>query len=180
MRKRWCIIFPVVGLMLFGAVSYRSFRTNQEIQRRPSKYFWWSAIRLDSDPTNKRNQVTRPCKGAEENCMSWDLRITWVDPGLLENFLLLSAFPAFFVGGFAVRALGRLGVNEVSSFMFLMPVLIATWYYFIGWLLDRWTRRRLQPTAPTPSMRRPVSVKYVFLSCKDVFVLLFLPVSSCP
>jgi hypothetical protein len=34
-----------------------------------------------------------------------------------------------------------------------------------------------------PSMRRPVSVKYVFLSFlsdKDVFVLLFLPVSSCP
>jgi hypothetical protein len=31
-----------------------------------------------------------------------------------------------------------------------------------------------------PSMRRPVRVKYVFLSCKDVFVLLFLAVSSCP
>jgi hypothetical protein len=140
MWKRWRIVLPVVGLMLFGAVSHHSFRTNQETQHRPSKYFWWSAIRLDSDPTNKRNQLTRPCEGTEENCVSWDLRKTWVDPGLIENVLLLSAFPAFFIGGFAVRVLGRLGVNEVSSFMLLMPVLIATWYYLIGWLLDRWTR----------------------------------------
>jgi hypothetical protein len=44
-------------------------------------------------------------------------------------------------------------------------------------------RERAGEERSTPSMRRPVSVKYVFLSFlsdKDVFVLLFLPVSSCP
>ena len=142
------MILPVVGLMLFGAVSYHSFRVTQEIQRRPSKYFWWSAIRLDSDPTNKRDQVGELCGGTGEDC--WELRETWVDPGLLDNFVLLSAFPAFFVGGFAVRGLGRLGVNEVSSFMFLMPVLVATWYYLVGLFLDRWRRRRLRSIPPTP------------------------------
>jgi hypothetical protein len=137
MRNRWRMILPVVGLMLFGAVSYHSFRVKREVQRQPSKYFWWSAIRLDSDPLNKRDQVGRPCGGTGKGC--WELRDTWVDPGLLDNFLLLSAFPAFFVGGFAVRSLGGLGVDEVSSFMFLMPVLIAIWYYLIGSLLDRWS-----------------------------------------
>jgi hypothetical protein len=39
---------------------------------------------------------------------------------------------------------------------------------------------RSQPSGP--STRKPVSVSYVFLSffCKDVFVLLLLPVSSLP
>jgi hypothetical protein len=30
-----------------------------------------------------------------------------------------------------------MGINQVSSFMFLMPVLIGAWYYLIGWQLDR-------------------------------------------
>lgn len=150
MRKRWCMILPVVGLMLFGAISYHSFRINGEIQRQPSKYFWWSAIRLDSDPTNKRHQAERPCTGGTEDCVEWKLSYTWVDPGLTGNFVLLSGFPAFFVGGFAVRALGKLGVSEVSTFMFLMPVLIAAWYYLIGWLLDRWSHTRLQTIPPNP------------------------------
>jgi hypothetical protein len=33
--------------------------------------------------------------------------------------------------------------------MFLMPVLIFAWYYFIGWLLDRWTSKRLHRSTPT-------------------------------
>jgi hypothetical protein len=65
----------------------------------------------------------------------------WVDPGLLAKFLMLSAFPAFLVGLFVVSGLGRLGLSQVSSFMLLMPVLIFAWYYFIGWLLDRWRGR---------------------------------------
>lgn len=32
----------------------------------------------------------------------------------------------------------KLGLCQVSSLMFLMPMLIFTWCYFIGWLLDRW------------------------------------------
>jgi hypothetical protein len=33
--------------------------------------------------------------------------------------------------------------------MFLMPVLIVAWYYFIGWLLDRWLSKRPQQGATT-------------------------------
>jgi len=35
-----------------------------------------------------------------------------------------------------------IGISEVLSFMLLMPVLILVWYYFIGWLLDRWSYKR--------------------------------------
>jgi hypothetical protein len=55
---------------------------------------------------------------------------------------MLSALPSFVVGEFAVRGLGRMGISQVSSFMFLMPVLIFAWYYLIGWLLDRWISKR--------------------------------------
>jgi hypothetical protein len=62
---------------------------------------------------------------------------------------MLSAFPAFVVGGLAVEGLGRLGISEFSTFMFLMPVLIVAWYYLVGWLLDRWLGKRRQQTAAT-------------------------------
>ena len=136
MRKRWRAVLPVIGTILFSVVSYHSLCVDRET---PSRYFWWSSIRLDSDPSNRGNWGAMPCQDGKENC--WELRNKWVDPGLLEEFLMLSALPAFVVGGFAVRTLGTMGINEVSSFMLLMPVLICAWYYFIGWLLDRcnWT-----------------------------------------
>jgi len=144
------MILPTIGLILFSVVSYHSLRVNQETQRMPSRYFWWSSIRLDSDPANKHILATTPCKDGKQDCVNWDLADRWVDPGLLEKFLMLSALPAFVVGRFTIGGLGRLGISQVSSFMFLMPVLIFVWYYFIGWLLDRWIRKRSQLTAPTP------------------------------
>ena len=152
MQKRWRIVLPTAGLIVFSAVSYHSLRVNRELQHDPSRYFWWSAIRLDSDPTNKRNLAPPHCANGSESCVTWDLQDRWVDPGWLQNFLMLSALPAFVVGGLAVRSLGRLGVSQVSSFMFTMPVLILAWYYFIGWLLDHWSaRRRPQPGHPSSS-----------------------------
>jgi hypothetical protein len=130
---------PVIGLALFSAESYHSIRFNRETQRIPSRYFWWSSLRLDSDPLNRHPKDATPCKNGEENC--WDLRDTWVDPAYLTRFQVLTAFPAFIVGGLAVGGLGKLGISEVSSFMFLMPVLIVAWYYFVGRLLDRWIGR---------------------------------------
>jgi hypothetical protein len=148
MRKRWRVVLPVIGIILFSVVSYHSLRVDREI---PSRYFWWSSIRLDSDPTNRRNWGAIPCQGGKENC--WKLQTKWVDPGLLDQFLMLSALPAFAVGGFAVRSLGRRGISQVSSFMFLMPVLIGAWYYFIGWVLDRWISNR--PHLSTASSALP-------------------------
>ena len=138
---------PIIGIILFSAVSYHSFRFNREIQRSaPSRDFWWSAIQLDSDPANKRNWGATPCENGKENCSRWDdLQYIWVDPSFVEQFLMLSALPAFFVGGLAVSGLGKIGINQVSSFMLLMPVLIGAWYYLIGWLIDRWISRRLHP-----------------------------------
>ena len=146
MPRRWRIALPIIGLSFFAALTYNSVRMNRETQRSPSRYFWWTSIRLDSDPLNRHPKGATGCKNGEENCETWDpdLPNMWVDPGWLAKFLMLSALPAFVVGGFAVSGLGRLGLSQVSSFMFLMPVLIFAWYYFIGWLLDRWRYRHLR------------------------------------
>jgi hypothetical protein len=57
---------------------------------------------------------------------------------------MLSALAAFIVGGFAVGGLEKLSLSQVSSFVFLMPVLISVWYYFVGWLLDRWSYKHFR------------------------------------
>jgi hypothetical protein len=144
MRIRWKIVLPVVGLLLFTGQSYESLRMNREAQKTPSRYFWWSAVRLDSDPLNRHPhpQVVTPCKNPEgEDCVSWDPVTIWVNPGWLDKTLMISAFPAFVVGVFFVHVLGRYGISEVSSFMVSMPILIFAWYYAVGWLLDRWSKR---------------------------------------
>ena len=144
MRIHWKIVLPVVGLLLFAGVSVESLQMRRDAQKNPSRYFWWSAVRLDTDPLNRHPhpQVAAPCRDSEgEDCVSWDPATIWVDPGWLTKTLMLSAFPAFVVGVFFVHALGRYGISEVSSFMVSMPLLIFAWYYAIGWLLDRWSKR---------------------------------------
>jgi len=141
MRWRWTIVFPLIGLFLFSAESYHSVRMNREVQRTSSKYFWWSSVRLDIDPLNRHPET--------KVATTWDLRYIWIDPALLTRFLILSALPAFVVGELAVIGFGRLGISEFSTFMFLMPVLIFTWYYLVGWLFDRWLGKRRQPAHQT-------------------------------
>jgi hypothetical protein len=141
MQKRWTVVLPIIGIVLFSAVTNHSLRFNQKMQRTPSRYFWWSAIRLNSDPANQRKWGPMPCESGKENCVMQEI---WVDPGLLEEFLILSAFPAFVLGRLVVALLGRLSISEVSSFMLLMPILILAWYFFIGWLLDRWRYKHLR------------------------------------
>ena len=150
MRVRLKIALPIIGLVLFGAESYRSFRADRELERTPGRYFWWSSIRLDSEPANERKKDMTSCKDAQENCTHWELREEWVDPGLGAAFLMASAFPAFFIGWFLVGGLGKLGVSQVSSFMLVMPVPIFAWYYFIGWLLDGWIHRWSRRSTPAP------------------------------
>ena len=120
MRKRWRVVLPIIGIILFNVVTYHSLQAYRE---SPSRYFWWSSIRLDSEPSNKRNGDAIPCQEGKEN--RWELRTKWVDPGFLEQFLMLSALPTFVVGGFAVLGLGTIGISQVSSFMFLTPMLIC-------------------------------------------------------
>ncbi len=136
----------------FRPHSFQHCELPYEKQRAPSRYFYWSLIQLDSDPLSKRSQGATPCDEAKVNCVNWDLSVAdrWDRPELQERILVLSALPAFLVGAFAVDVLGRLGISQVSSFMFLMPVLIFAWYYVVGWLLDGWIRGRGQPRVPTP------------------------------
>ena len=151
MRVRLKIVLPLIGLFIFSTATYHSFRRERELHRTPSKYFWWSAIRLDSDPANKRTKSTTSCKDVQENCEAWgELRAEWVDPALVERFLMLSALPVFVIGRLAVMGLGKLGISQVSSFMLLMPVLIFIWYYFIGWLLDSGIRKWSRRSKPAP------------------------------
>jgi hypothetical protein len=154
MRNRWRLILPVIGLLLFAGVTVEAFHRRHFYQKDPGRYLYWSAIRLDSDPRNRRPQIAAPCKDAGEGCVSWDPVVEWASPGLLPGLLMLSACPAFIVGLRLVRALGRHGVSEVSSFMAALPVLIAGWYYTVGGLVDHWRSKRRN--ASSQSERRPV------------------------
>jgi len=60
--------------------------------------------------------------------------------------LTLSGLPAFVAAKIIVAGLGRLGINQIWSFMMLMPLLLSAWYFFLGWLVDRWKFKRLHPS----------------------------------
>ena len=138
-------MLPLVGLLLFGVETYHSVDVNRQMRNTTRRYFWWASARLDSDPLNKLRWRSTPagCMPEDTNCTGWDLRQVWIDPGLLTKCLMISALPAFLIGGFVVAGLARLGVSEVVSFLALMPVFVLAWYYFLGWLVDR--RRRVRP-----------------------------------
>jgi hypothetical protein len=124
-----------------------SLRMNQQLGTAPRRYYWWSSIRLDADPLTKNPVVQNPCKSGKENC-GWVVSYIWVDPGYFTQSLMLLALPAFALGAISVAGLARLGVSEVWSFMVLMPLFVLGWFYFVGWLVDRWMRERKQTTAP--------------------------------
>jgi hypothetical protein len=138
---RWRIVLPIVGLVLFAGVSYQSLQ--HERQTSHSQYFSWSSIRLDSDPLNQRHAAVAPCRNAKGDCASWDPASLSVDPGPLAALLILSAFPAFVIGKLFVHALGRYGISEISSFIVVMPMLVAGWYYALGRFADHKTRDKL-------------------------------------
>jgi hypothetical protein len=149
MWMRWRLVLPVVGLILFGMESYSSYRFNQQLGTPPRKYYWWSSIRLDTDPLNKNPKVSTPRKSGEEDG-GWDPVFLWIDQGYLPKTLMLSALPAFALGGITVGVLAHVGINEVWSFMLLMPVFLFGWFYFVGWPVDRWLRKRRRATALAP------------------------------
>ena len=140
----WSLILPIAGLILFAVVSYRSMDVNHHEEGTPTKYYWWLSLRLDSDPLNKNPKPASPCQGKKENCVQWELSYQWVQPGLLDKLLVVSALPAFLAGAAIVIGLSKLGIDEVLTFMVSMPILIFAWYYLVGWLIDRWSHKRKQ------------------------------------
>lgn len=144
MRIRWRFILPILGLILFAFVSYGSFKTNRARGPTKSRYFWWDAMRLDSDPLNKRHLPASACAETRDStdvCLDWDQAdrsLRWQ-----ARLFWLSALPTFISGLTIVFFLGQLGISQVSSFMVSMPLLLAAWYYFVGWRIDR----RKKPSA---------------------------------
>jgi len=148
MPIRWRWILPFIGLVFFGWETYGSVRTNSDLadRNRMRKEYLWGTFRLRTDPRGKIPPT--PCPQSVPNCSEWwAARDVIVDPGPVLEALLVSALPAFFVSARFVHGLARIGVNEVCSFFAITPLLIAAWFYFLGWLLDHWRYRRRKKRA---------------------------------
>ena len=141
MRFPWSIILPLGGLLLFTVVSYQSSHVNDELQRSPNRYYWWSSLRLDTDPLNRNPKPADRCQDDPQRCASWDVSSPRIAPGWLDKVLVVSAFPAFLAAFALVLAFGRQGTNEVLVFMVVMPTFLFGWYYFIGRLIERWINK---------------------------------------
>lgn len=150
MRILWRTSLPLVGLALFAMITYQSVGENRKFNQRETahagsaKYFWWSYIRLDSDPTHEPTpkSVCTDNPGHSKDCILVEPLAIWIDPGLFVKALIVAAAPAFFASIAIVRAFGRIGVDEVWTFMISTPILICLWFYFIGWLLDRRCKKK--------------------------------------
>jgi hypothetical protein len=150
MQIRCSVILPVFGLVLFAVVTYKSMSMNPPAEGVPNKYYWWSSLRLDTDPLNKHPKPAAPCEKKEANCVDLRPPVTHVTPALLDRLLTYSALPAFLAGAGLVIALSKRGIDEVLTFMVSMPIFLFFWFFFVGWLLDRLIIRLLQPKNVTP------------------------------
>jgi hypothetical protein len=127
---------------LFGLLTYASLRVGNLNQlRHHDRYFWWGSVRLDSDPLN-RHRMSKPCSEVSNDDCGSNPEFIWVDPGLIERALTLSAFPAFVLAISVAHGLAHLGVSELLSFMLAMPLGTLAWFYGVGWLLDHWRFKR--------------------------------------
>ncbi len=144
MRFRWRAILPACGLLLFAIGTYASVQANRDLNSDKGRYFWWSALRLDSDPLNRHASSRAPisCTDSSEDCEFVEPLGVWIDPGWLSNCFVLSALPAWLAARGIVYGLGQLGVSEITSFFVAMPLLTLAWFYFVGWIFDRWHSRR--------------------------------------
>ena len=142
MRLQWKLTLPLLGLILFAAQTLHSERARQKLHDSSRRYSWWSYVRLDSDPLAKRVAATTANGSTTDTATKWDLNEVQVNPGILARILIISAFPAFLVGGVVVACFALAGVSKILSFMILMPLLICAWYYFVGLSIDRWSLRR--------------------------------------
>ena len=131
----WRFAIPVLGLALFGFVTYQSI---SRAKGHTGRYFYWSSIRLDSRPA----QVSKPCNPYGADCADWDFFID-VHPSLLARSFMLSGLPAFLVSFLITGGLHRLGVSEVTSFFYSVPILLLAWYYLLGRLFEYWSARNL-------------------------------------
>jgi hypothetical protein len=155
MNRLWRIVLPLIGFIIFALITYQSVIESRQLNKQAGlnnshgRYFWWSSIRLDSDPLDKRAlsamPVCRENSEGSEHCEVLEPLGIWIDPSWLVEGLILTALPAFLLGIGLVGGLGRIGFSQVWTFMISMPPLISAWFYFIGWLLDRRRMKRYKP-----------------------------------
>src|SRR6185437_2057053 len=134
-------ILPVLGLALFAGQSYRSFHEQWRTLKRGGQCFCWASVPLDTRPSERSGSRNLTA------CESLRELNSYTDLGCGRSrfptvLLMFSALPAFLVSTGVVRALAKLGTNEVTSFMVVTPCLIFAWYYFVSVLLGRVVRRR--------------------------------------
>ncbi|MBI2679167.1 MAG: hypothetical protein HYX28_10345 [Candidatus Koribacter versatilis] len=136
MKRRWQIVLPSLGLIIFSLITYHSF--NQQLAKaQPGRYLWWSSVPLDRDPLERRRAEWDPCRDKADSCVGWDPISIRVLPATVPRLYMLSALPAFLAGMIIVFGLGALGVNQVWSFLIVLPLLTSCWYFLVGWLIDR-------------------------------------------
>jgi len=140
---RWRVILPICGLLLFAWISYHSFQNYYSLNHVQGRYFWWGALRLDTDQQRPKTppQPIQPCDD-HQGCAQWEPEYAWISMSWQEKVLVLTGMPAFLVGGILFYVLGRAGINQVWTFMIATPVLLAGWYYLLGWLIDRAADRK--------------------------------------
>jgi hypothetical protein len=144
MTNRWRTILPLIGLLLFAAESWDSFKMNRHPDFHSRRFYWWSSIRLDSHRAIPQStpSITRNPDGTET--VGWDPEYLIVSPGYLARLAMLTSFPAFLVGIPLIKVAGRFGANEVWVFFGTMPLLLVAWFYLCGWFLDRRRARKYQ------------------------------------
>ena len=122
MRKRWSVILPIYGLVLFGG-----------------RYFWWGTLRLDPDPLNRYLPPAHreACADNEPNCVAWDPQTIWVEPGAWQKLLILTALPAFIAVILPMLITTKLGISQILVFFISVPICLSAWFYFLGCLIDR-------------------------------------------
>jgi hypothetical protein len=109
-------------------------RVSKGFRNGTARYFWGSALRLDSDPLNRHSssRTSIACPDSTETCLPADPGTIWVDPSWLSKCFVLSALPAWLATIGIVSGLAQLGVSEVTSFFVAMPLLTVIWFYFVG------------------------------------------------
>jgi hypothetical protein len=99
MTRRWQIILPVIALLVLAALTYHSIRMERLAFRgHHSRYFYWSSLPLDSEPSKGHLSGAVLCGNGDPTCFEFDMPTMWVDPGWLANFFMLTSAPAFIVG----------------------------------------------------------------------------------
>lgn len=140
MKRRWSNILPIAGLLLFGWFTHQAYEREKAV-RIQMRYLYWGSLLLDRHPLTP----VPPKVG-----LAWDPKFISVHRDYLFLLLQGTAFPCFLMVDVLMSGLGRLGASHVVTFFISMPLLLAAWYYFIGWAIDRRRHRRELRCAASP------------------------------